>query len=831
MLRRPLVIMAAAFAAGIALFRLGTNPMGSVFLAGTGGVLGAGLLFLCLRALHSSAGVEENRRFTAEMRRVLALVLLFSVAGMLRAAVSFSTVSRFEGQPGKQAEAAGCILKAEMKDEETVSAIVLLFPEKAEEGSGRKRLQNRERILVTINHCPDAASLTGLEAVLHGTVKKPSGAANPGTFDYELYLRSRKILYTMKTDFEQIEWTGERNGFYAVLRQIGRWKAAYGDVLTRRLGSKEAGMLRGILFGEDQFMEEEVRESFGENGIGHLLAASGLHTGFVYGLMFALCGRPRTLKGHLPVLGVLAVYAALADFSPSVMRAMLMILVSVFGRIRFFRTDFLTNVAFCGSLLLWYEPAALFSSGFQLSFTAVLSLAVLLPVPEQLFREDADEEMEDGESRLDKLYKKAGTALAGMAAIQAGMVPVILKHFHYISVAGLALNMPAIALAGWIVPAGAVLMPLSLAGEQWPVPAADALLNAAFHLEAIPLRVLLWMNGRAAAGGHSCIYLASPRAAVFLLYYGFLLFFFTESGMRFRRYCSARCRRAFALAAAAWILFGCGLGCLIDGTARGADLVYVDVGQGSCAHMRTRTSDILFDSGGSEFRDVGKDILMPYFLGNGVRDIDLAVISHLHTDHYKGLCSLKQYVPVRRLALSEAYYSMADRVEEDTGVPKERMLFLKQGDRFSFGGAAFTVLAPEHRSEQEFARLLQEDEDENNYSLVIRAEYKGKTAMFTGDISSELEMELLQSFGSALHCDILTVAHHGSRYSSCSPFLDAVSPSVCVIQVGAGNLYGHPSPETLERIEEAGAAIFRNDLQGAVMLRFGTGIRADTMHS
>ena len=111
--------------------------------------------------------------------------------------------------------------------------------------------------------------------------------------------------------------------------------------------------------------------------------------------------------------------------------------------------------------------------------------------------------------------------------------------------------------------------------------------------------------------------------------------------------------------------------------------------------------------------------------------------------------------------------------------------------------------------------------------------------LFTGDIDSEYEKKLVDIYGNipeqsgapgagGLRSDILKIAHHGSKYSSSDDFLSAVAPSVSVIQVGR-NLYGHPTPEALERIEEQGSLMFRNDIDGAVMVRLGHRMAVRTM--
>ena len=107
----------------------------------------------------------------------------------------------------------------------------------------------------------------------------------------------------------------------------------------------------------------------------------------------------------------------------------------------------------------------------------------------------------------------------------------------------------------------------------------------------------------------------------------------------------------------------------------------------------------------------------------------------------------------------------------------------------------------------------------NAGSLVIILEVCGKTILFTGDIGSDTE-ELLVSEGLIQDIDLLKVSHHGSKYSSSNSFLERAKPERSVIQVSKNNMYGHPSPSTLERLNNAGSEIFRTDLDGAVIFEY-----------
>ena len=105
-------------------------------------------------------------------------------------------------------------------------------------------------------------------------------------------------------------------------------------------------------------------------------------------------------------------------------------------------------------------------------------------------------------------------------------------------------------------------------------------------------------------------------------------------------------------------------------------------------------------------------------------------------------------------------------------------------------------------------------EDSNNTSIVSRLVFGQKSFLFTGDISQEIESELLRLESVDLKADILKVAHHGSKFSSSADFISKVLPSIAVIQVGQNNSYGHPAPEVLQTLE--GVNIFRTDESGDI---------------
>ena len=893
-MRRPAAAGAAGLTAGIAV----RDAAGAYGFAASAAFLLFCFIILCKkienkeikykfgRRMKNSTGDEEDhassvlRSAAAVKGRRLAVILfaLCFLAGGLRYEWADRYVSVFSGLEGENVTVSGRVLSAAPDGEDRAVLVVDAVPagngmagentgdgtagETAEAGSFREQEETGERrgrsekLQVTVEggveEISGISSLTGWSVTVRGVVYSPSEAGNPGTFDYARYLRTRGIHMTMYAQTDDLRRLERPSGIFYVLERLAYLKSVYLSETERCMSGEAAALLTGIMFGDKNDLDEAEYEDFQKNGIAHLLAVSGMHISLIYGILNILFRRPKGLAGNLPIAAILIMYTAMCGFSPSVVRAVIMILIHIAAKITFRRYDFLSSISACAFCMLLYRPWMLFSAGFQLSFLAVLTLSIVIPkgggyrnseIPEEERKKDGQVSGEGkkdsgraGNRRLVSLEQREWLKnsvrgqIQGTVLMQLGMLPLSLYHFHYISIGAFFLNIPAIALSDLIVPAGAALVPLTVVTGGTGLPPgigslAEGLLVFVCRMEEMLLSALTELNSVLAGTPLSYRYMASPPDAVFFLYYFALFFLCSEAG---RALVKKSVKKAAAVLAAGALV------CLAAGTflqwdmAR-ADLIFVDVGQGDCAHLKADGNiDLMFDSGGSDTYDVGKNTLIPYFLSNGVADIDLAVISHLHQDHCGGLRTMTEGVGVKKMLLSAAYESRAEEISGEFGIPREDIIFAAAGDILDIAGVRLTVLKPDRASAEAYERLLQDSEDENELCLIVRAEYRGGSVLFTGDIDASYEKELAERYGTegesaqklTIRSDILKVAHHGSRYSSCEEFLSAVSPKAAVIQVGR-NYYGHPAKEAIDRLRNSGAEVFRNDLQGAIFFRFG----------
>lgn len=254
-----------------------------------------------------------------------------------------------------------------------------------------------------------------------------------------------------------------------------------------------------------------------------------------------------------------------------------------------------------------------------------------------------------------------------------------------------------------------------------------------------------------------------------------------------------------------------------DGRLR---VTFLDVGQGSSILIRLPNGGNVLVDGGP--REQGEEMVAD--LGRlGVSHLDAVVVSHADEDHSGGLIDVIDSVPV-----STVY---------DSGYPHTTQTYAALLDAIDRSGARYVETRTgegidlDPRVQMEFVYPDELNEGTNESSLALRLDYGEFAAQFVGDLGFAEEQELLAA-GRVSPVTLLEVGHHGSAGSSSTEFLQALSPEVGVIQVGADNSYGHPTQETLSRLGQVGMEVYRTDLQGEITVTTdGTSYRVRTERS
>ena len=259
-------------------------------------------------------------------------------------------------------------------------------------------------------------------------------------------------------------------------------------------------------------------------------------------------------------------------------------------------------------------------------------------------------------------------------------------------------------------------------------------------------------------------------------------------------------------------------GILILGFHPAGDLkvTCLDVGQGDGILVETPDNHhFLIDGGSSSQSDLGRYCLLPALKSQGISYLDGLFISHTDKDHISGAKELLEYMGNGLTTIRAGYLvlpSWAEKPEaweelsdaaQKAGI---KIVTGKKGDELHCGLVSFSILWPEKNAT---------GKDVNEEAMVMELSFGEFQMLFTGDIGADTEKKLLAS-GILKDVDCLKVGHHGSRYSTTEAFLEKIKPELAIISCSSTNTYGHPSPETVERLEAAGSQVEYTMKNGAI---------------
>ncbi len=370
------------------------------------------------------------------------------------------------------------------------------------------------------------------------------------------------------------------------------------------------------------------------------------------------------------------------------------------------------------------------------------------------------------------------------------------------------LNMVAVPLAAYLMAATypaifiLSLLPRASGAMNYLVRFFTFLLNPAAGL-------LMWMSQTVAKTHGAFIPVSRCLLPVPLL--AFFLWFFP------RRKRTARAVTIFVVSSLIWMTVT-GLAVF---SSKGSRVVFLDVGQGDATLFITGGGQSFLIDGGDQKQ--GYNTVIPAARMQALNFIDLAIITHAHSDHAAGVAELIEAGFVGHLCLpavegtdhadsqhEEDMTAYLLELSERSRVPVTQLM---AGDVIHLGDCLIEVLHPVRQCGPV---------DLNEASLVMRVNLEGLTLLMTGDLTSEGEQAILRA-GTDCAADLLHIAHHGSRYSSSEAFLDACGPGFALISSGAGNRYGHPHPDVLGRLFTRTTQVFRTDENGAVFLKIHKG--------
>lgn len=711
----------------------------------------------------------------------------------------------------------------------------------------------------------------GDNAEITGQLERPGTARNFDGFDYRQFLRSNEIHWIFKV--KGISKVVVQEPEIWKLSHLFRWNDGVREYLGGRIdqlfSGVNAGYMKGLIIGDKDDLDPDTFAEFSRLGLTHILAISGMHVAvFVGSLLFIFKACRLTRETSLTaVIFLIPIYVLLTGASPSVVRAGVMGMIGFYAARRGLLKDGLHILSATAWMMLLWNPYFLLNVSFQLSFLVTAGLMLFVPklmpflsfVPRWL----------------------AGTVGVTLAA-QFVSFPLTIYYFNQFSLVSFLANLLMVPLISLIVlPMGTIALIVGLVwltGAKWIARITEGLNAFTFSsvewMNSSPTFITLWPSPKLwwIVSYYIVLYMllhignAKKKHAVHLI---------SEQSddtmplsgaghtqkraVRQTKHHLSEWLRSLGLhrLANACGKFGSGTGvaCLIclfilllysgyqgSGKQGFGWVQFLDVGQGDSILVSTpEGKHILIDAGGTtNFRkakdawkerskpfEVGAKVVVPLLKKRGIHALDMVMITHNHQDHSGGLQAVLEEIPVKSIAFNGTL-AKSKTFEQllKTAVQQNIPVFhAKSG----------LVYQPDNNTEILFLNsdiktkdqgILPIMDNQNHESLVFELRMNGARFLFTGDADEKAEQQILTDQADQIvkdetlrSLDVLKVGHHGSKTSTSEAWLKTWKPETSVISAGVNNMYNHPHPDVVERLQRYGSRTFRTDLQGEIQMR------------
>ena len=544
-------------------------------------------------------------------------------------------------------------------------------------------------------------------------------------------------------------------------------------------------IMLALLIGDTHGVYEDVEldNALSVTGVAHVVSVSGMHLGFLYSALSALLGRRRAFFVGVPVL---VLFTFMAGCSSAIVRACVMLVLSMLGTVLRRDYDPLAGLALALLLLLAENPVSVASVSLQLSFASMLGLILITPRLNRWF----NRRFRGAKGRVKGICRTAWSAFSASLGATVFTTPVVAVIFGYVSLLSPLANL----LTLW-----AVSLAFTLGFAAAALGLIYAPLGIAFAwLAAWPARYFVWCISLLARIPYAAVYTADGGVVWWLLF-TYAVFI---AAIVMRR------RRGLRLAVPALCSAAVLAAVLISSSLRTADersVTVLDVGQGQSIALLSGESAVVVDCGGMGSWDDAGDVASEYLLGRGRYGIDALVLTHLHSDHADGAARLMTRVKVGTLYMPEGTDDSDGELAGILEAAARRgtdVVEISEDTAVSLPGLELSLTAP------------QDTGDENERGLVVRASIGEYDTVITGDVGAPTERLLVEE-GKLPPSELLIAGHHGSRSSNSFELVSAVGPETVVVSVGY-NSYGHPTDEALVRLAVTGADIYRTDVNGDV---------------
>lgn len=573
---------------------------------------------------------------------------------------------------------------------------------------------------------------------INAIIERPRGENNFKTFNKEKYLKSKSIFYSLNPI--AISKIGENP---RIKYQIREGVSNYYKSNLNKLSFQFVNSMFLGFQGEDEIFTE-----FKDLGLSHVLAISGLHLSIIIGFLdylgiyFKLNKRIYSIF----IILILIFYGYIIDFPVSLIRALVMYTISTIAIYTNNIRDKINDLILAALICLILNPFQIYSAGFYLSFISIFSITYI-------------------HKNMKRIFSNIPEIILISFSIQIGMLPLVLYFFNHINLLSIILNI-------FIVPIISISLTTSIAFLFIRIRILELLIDGSFIFIEQIIKVFSNIKENFMLINHS--WNLTEIAMYYLVLYCIFNYRLIINHIK-------KNRRVLYLLLIIPILL------IKNATIPVAKVNFIDVGQGDAVIIRTKDSDILFDTGGNALaKEYKGESFYKYLMKNGVRKLDAVFISHSDIDHAGNLDYIIDKIEIGNIFSNDSLKYKAKK--------------LKIGHILKFGDLKVTVIAGDEKANTS-----------NDKSLVLLAEIYGEKTLLTGDIENgEKSIKIKDKI------NYLKVSHHGSKHSTSDEFLSNNNIERAIISSGKNNRYGHPHDDVLKRLLSRNIEIYRTDSDGNI---------------
>ena len=620
---------------------------------------------------------------------------------------------------------------------------------------------------------------------MKGRLTPPFKVGNPSQFDYGNYLRNFSVyaVFYGAKDSVPIRLNKTLPVSQKFLQMVNDYREKIIDIHSRTLNTPNLEILGGIVFGDDAIAPpDNIKQSFINSGLLHILAASGMNVAFIFSFFFFFLSlfKINYKVNIIFCMWMVLLYSLMTGLGASVIRAACMLIFVLLGKLIDRDANSIALLAFVAFLMLLYNPMYLNNVGFQLSFITTFGLLIMTPF-------------------LVKNKNKIVNWIIGTISIpiiaQLWVMPIQIFYFNNISLYSVFANIMSVPILS-IISFGGFVSSLLAPAEQ---------ICKLFDIVLNPLiNILVNISNFWGNLPYASAQTTHPAVFQIFAYYGVLLIITALFNKNLRE----KYLKPFLLALSVLILIL--LISLIPIKNSNLEITAFDVGNADAFLIKTPENKyFMIDTAKSGYnggKSQAEFLILRYLLDNGIKNIDTIIVSHFDNDHCGGAVDLMESVKVKNLYVNSlTHNSSAAKEIYKTAKENNVNLILANNNQLVYDDNGFKV--------RNFVSSFNPKYGDNETSIMTLVEYCDFKMLFMGDAGvsayNDVRMNIPQDI------TILKVGHHGASKSVDRQMIKSLNPKFSLISVGE-NKFGHPSEYTLDTLKKT--YILRTDIHNSIKL-------------